>query len=171
MKIVWFEEMKKDMMTVIRDISRFIGYHMTEYKILKLDDHLYIDNFKKWWLKVWVIWMQNWSGKEKWEIGRIILLMKITRCGINGLLRIWKGLILSYQAHKGAITTWTECCNFLTPPPCVDRAWTKTVIFWPPSTCPRSSWMAPNLIDFFLKIVLQEWLIRKIKIIVKDHSL
>ena len=77
MKIVWCEEMKKDMMTVIRDISRFIGYHMTEYKILKLDDHLYIDNFKKWWLKVWVIWMQNWSGKEKWEIGRIILLMKI----------------------------------------------------------------------------------------------
>ena len=47
MKMVWCEEMKKDMMTVIRDISRFIGYHMTEYKILKLDDHLYIDNFKK----------------------------------------------------------------------------------------------------------------------------
>ena len=47
MKIVWCEEMKKDMMTVIRDISRFIGYHMTVYKILKLDDLLYIDNFRE----------------------------------------------------------------------------------------------------------------------------
>ena len=47
MKIVWFEEMKKDMMKVIKDISTFIGYHMTEYKILKLDDHLYIDNFRQ----------------------------------------------------------------------------------------------------------------------------
>ena len=47
MKIVWFEEMKKDMMQIIRDISNFIGYHMTEYKILKLDDHLYIDNFRQ----------------------------------------------------------------------------------------------------------------------------
>ena len=75
-------------MTVIRDISRFIGYHMTVYKILKLDDHLYIDNFKKWWLKVWVIWMQNWSGKEKWEIGRIILLMKI-KVGLNENNKMW----------------------------------------------------------------------------------
>ena len=47
MKIVWFEEMKKDMVQIIRDISKFIGYHMTEYKILKLDDHLYIDNFRQ----------------------------------------------------------------------------------------------------------------------------
>ena len=47
MKIVWFEEIKEDMMKVIREISKFIGYHMTEYKILKLDDHLYIDNFRQ----------------------------------------------------------------------------------------------------------------------------
>jgi len=46
MKIVWFEEIKEDMMKVIRDISKFIGYHMTEYKVLQLDDHLYIDNFR-----------------------------------------------------------------------------------------------------------------------------
>ena len=43
----WFEDMKKDMMQVIRDISKFTGYHMTEYKILKLDDHLHIDNFRQ----------------------------------------------------------------------------------------------------------------------------
>ena len=47
MKIVWFEDMKNDMMKVIREISKFIGYHMTEYKVLKLDDHLYIDNFRQ----------------------------------------------------------------------------------------------------------------------------
>ena len=34
-------------MQVIRDISKFTGYHMSEYKILKLDDHLHIDNFRQ----------------------------------------------------------------------------------------------------------------------------
>ena len=47
MKFLWFEDMTKDMMKTIREISKFIGYHMTEYKILKLDDHLHIDNFRK----------------------------------------------------------------------------------------------------------------------------
>ena len=47
MKFLWFEDIKKDMMKVIRDISKFIGYHMTEYKVLMLDDLLYIDNFRK----------------------------------------------------------------------------------------------------------------------------
>ena len=47
MKFLWYEDMTKDMMKTIREISKFIGYHMTEYKILKLDDHLHIDNFKK----------------------------------------------------------------------------------------------------------------------------
>ena len=31
----------------MREVSKFLGYHMTEYKILKLDDHLYIDNFRQ----------------------------------------------------------------------------------------------------------------------------
>ena len=39
--------MKKDLISTIRDVSSFLGYHLTEYKILKLDDHLYIDNFRK----------------------------------------------------------------------------------------------------------------------------
>mgnify|MGYP006903912197 CR=1 FL=1 len=34
-------------MKTIREVSKFIGYRMTEYKILKLDDHLHIDNFRK----------------------------------------------------------------------------------------------------------------------------
>ena len=47
MKIMWFEDMKKDLISVIKDIAKFIGYHMTELKVLQLDDHLYIDNFRQ----------------------------------------------------------------------------------------------------------------------------
>ena len=39
--------MKKDLIGVIKDVSRFIGYHMTELQVLRLDDHLYIDNFRQ----------------------------------------------------------------------------------------------------------------------------
>ncbi len=46
MKILWYEDMKKDLMAIIRDIAQFLGKHLTEYRILKLDDHLYIDNFR-----------------------------------------------------------------------------------------------------------------------------
>ena len=47
MKILWYEDMKKDLISVIKDVAKFIGYHMTELKVLELDDHLYIDNFRK----------------------------------------------------------------------------------------------------------------------------
>ena len=33
LRILWFEEMKSDMMRIIRDIANFIGYPMTEYKV------------------------------------------------------------------------------------------------------------------------------------------
>ena len=39
--------MKKDLIGIIKDVSRFIGYHMTELQVLRLDDHLYIDNFRQ----------------------------------------------------------------------------------------------------------------------------
>ena len=44
---MWFEDMKIDLISVIRDVAQFIGYHMTELKILQLDDLLYIDNLRK----------------------------------------------------------------------------------------------------------------------------
>jgi hypothetical protein len=47
MKILWFEEMKKDLISVIRDTSKFLGKHLTDYRVLQLDDHLYIDNFRQ----------------------------------------------------------------------------------------------------------------------------
>ena len=47
MKFLWYEDITKDLMKTIREVSKFIGYRMTEYKILKLDDHLHIDNFRK----------------------------------------------------------------------------------------------------------------------------
>ena len=33
-KMVWFEEMKKDLISVIRDMSKFLGYHLTELKVI-----------------------------------------------------------------------------------------------------------------------------------------
>ena len=39
--------MKKDLISVIKDVSKYIGYHMTELKVLELDDHLFVDNFRK----------------------------------------------------------------------------------------------------------------------------
>ena len=33
LKILWFEEMKNDMMKVIRDVAYFIGHPITEYKV------------------------------------------------------------------------------------------------------------------------------------------
>ena len=47
MKILWFEDMKKDLVSVIKDVASFTGYHITQYKTLVLDDHLYIDNFRQ----------------------------------------------------------------------------------------------------------------------------
>ena len=47
MKILWFEDMKRDLISVIGDTAKFLGIHLTQLQILKLDDHLYIDNFKK----------------------------------------------------------------------------------------------------------------------------
>ena len=47
MKILWFEDMKKDLVSVIKDVASFTGYHITQYKTLLLDDHLFIDNFRQ----------------------------------------------------------------------------------------------------------------------------
>ena len=47
MKIMWFEDMKKDLISKIKELSNFLGYHLTELKVLQLDDLLYIDNFRK----------------------------------------------------------------------------------------------------------------------------
>ena len=33
LKILWFEEMKNDMMKVIRDVAYFIGHPISEYKV------------------------------------------------------------------------------------------------------------------------------------------
>ena len=44
---MWFEDMKKDLISVIRDVAQFIGYYMTELKFLQLDDFLYIDTLRK----------------------------------------------------------------------------------------------------------------------------
>ena len=46
MKFLWFETLKKDLVPVIRDLSKFIGYSMTESKIKELDEFLHIDTYR-----------------------------------------------------------------------------------------------------------------------------
>ena len=36
MRIVWYEDLKKDLIQAIREMSKFLGYHLTELKILTL---------------------------------------------------------------------------------------------------------------------------------------
>ena len=59
MKILWFEDMKKDLIPVIKDICTFTGYQLTQDKILKLNDHLTFDQMKK------VIIEQNEGHQER----------------------------------------------------------------------------------------------------------
>ena len=40
MKILWFEDMKKDLIPVIKDVCTFTGYQLTQDKILKLNDQM-----------------------------------------------------------------------------------------------------------------------------------
>ena len=46
LKFLWYEDMKKDLVPVIRETAEFLGRHLTELKVLQLDDALYIDNFR-----------------------------------------------------------------------------------------------------------------------------
>ncbi len=43
---LWYEDMKKDLIKVIKEVSKFTGYHLTEYKVLLLDDAMFVDNFR-----------------------------------------------------------------------------------------------------------------------------
>ncbi len=45
--LLWFEDMKKDLLPIIRQTAAHVGKHLTELRVLQLDDHLYFDNFKK----------------------------------------------------------------------------------------------------------------------------
>ncbi len=39
--------MKRDLVAVIKDLAVFLEKHLTAFRILKLDDLLFIDNFRK----------------------------------------------------------------------------------------------------------------------------
>ena len=59
---MWFEDMKEDLISVIKDLAKFLGYHLTQYRILILDDHLYVDNFRK------IAIEQNEGNRERQEM-------------------------------------------------------------------------------------------------------
>ena len=43
MRLLWFEDMKKDLKPIIRDLSKFLGRHLTELKVLQVGGNtLYI---------------------------------------------------------------------------------------------------------------------------------
>ena len=46
-KMVWFEDMKKDMAGMIKDIGDFIGFQVPDEKMESLLSHMSIENFKK----------------------------------------------------------------------------------------------------------------------------
>ena len=46
-KIIWFEEMKKDLPKVIRDLCDFLGYELSADKIAALVDHVSIENMRQ----------------------------------------------------------------------------------------------------------------------------
>ena len=47
MKIIWYEDMVKDLRSVINDVSGFLGKNVAEDKIDQLIEHLSFDTFKK----------------------------------------------------------------------------------------------------------------------------
>ena len=47
LKILWYENMKVNMIPIIEEVAQFLGKHLTKLKILEIDDFLYIDNFRQ----------------------------------------------------------------------------------------------------------------------------
>ena len=46
MKLIWFEEMKSDLPSVLREMATFLKQDFPEDKIAALASHLHFDNFK-----------------------------------------------------------------------------------------------------------------------------
>jgi hypothetical protein len=47
LKFIWFEDMKKDISSIIVQMTQFLGYNMIPKKMGQLEAHLHIDNFRK----------------------------------------------------------------------------------------------------------------------------
>ena len=47
MKILWYEDMQKDLISIIKDVCAFTRYQLTQDQILKLNNHLTFDQMKK----------------------------------------------------------------------------------------------------------------------------
>ena len=46
-KVVWFEDMKKDFASVVESLEAFIGYKVPRNALSGLLSHMHVDNFKK----------------------------------------------------------------------------------------------------------------------------
>ena len=46
MKFLWYEDMKKNLVPIIKNLTSFLGYEMTNAKIKDLDEFLEIDNYR-----------------------------------------------------------------------------------------------------------------------------
>ena len=47
MKILWYEDMQKDLISIIKDVCAFTRYQLTQDQILKLNNHLTFDQMRK----------------------------------------------------------------------------------------------------------------------------
>ena len=46
MKFLWYEDMKKNLVPIIKNLTSFLGYEMTDAKIKDLDEFLEIGNYR-----------------------------------------------------------------------------------------------------------------------------
>ena len=47
LKFLWYEDMKRDLVPVIKDLCNFTNYPLTAEKIMKLEDMMVIDKFRE----------------------------------------------------------------------------------------------------------------------------
>ena len=70
MKFLWFEDIRKDLMKTIREVSKFIGYHMTEYKMANFIRKGKVGDWKNYLnegstTKIWDEWIaENIKGTD-----------------------------------------------------------------------------------------------------------
>jgi hypothetical protein len=59
--MVWYEDMKKDLISVIRGMSKFLGYHLTELKVNSFC--IFLNSSKEKCIKTVVIKYENYLNK------------------------------------------------------------------------------------------------------------
>ena len=70
-KIVWFEDMKRDLPAVIQDLCDFLGYELSDEKTSALVDHVSIENMRRISVEQAADYHKEWAARHfrKGEVG------------------------------------------------------------------------------------------------------